>query len=250
MRTWVPWSELAQKPRGTLDEFHALLRKYPRSSLLRICARLSVLFNYGPDAGTTAKKDAAAYWIPALFPPPLVPRVQNMLGKERIIFFQAQLRYLAAETIRLTEPHAEDGSVVPNVAIGELLLRAGELLYEHHTKPVDALDQLANLISQFLPIYEIDSPTEAFIQFLRFYIFLTINIPRLPAELRTFDVEAEFEKQFGFPLKTLLRIHVLLLDARHDRARQAVNGCRDGLRNAACDISKYESACRNDRDHV
>ncbi len=38
MRTWVPWSELAQKPRGTLDEFHAQLRKYPRSSLLRIAA--------------------------------------------------------------------------------------------------------------------------------------------------------------------------------------------------------------------
>src|SRR5581483_4993915 len=50
MRTWVPWSEVAQKPRGTLDEFHALLRKYPRSALLRIYARLSVFFNYGPDA--------------------------------------------------------------------------------------------------------------------------------------------------------------------------------------------------------
>jgi hypothetical protein len=202
MRTWVPWSELAQQPRGTLDEFRALLRKYPRSSLLRICARLSVFFNYGPDAGTTANEDAVAYWIPALFPPLLVPRVQNMLANNRTIFFQAQLRFLAAETIRLTEPHDEGGSVVPNVAIGELLFRAGELLYEQHVKPTEELDRLANLISQFLPIYEIDSPTEAFIQFLRFYIFLTINIPRLPAELKTFDVEAEFEKQFGFPLKT------------------------------------------------
>jgi len=63
MRTWVPWTELVQEPRGTLDEFHALLRKYPRSSLVRICARLSVFFNYGPDAGTTAKEDAVAYWI-------------------------------------------------------------------------------------------------------------------------------------------------------------------------------------------
>jgi len=98
------------------------------------------------------------------------PRSKHV-EKKRIIFFQAQLRYLAAETIRLAEPHAEDGSVVPNVAIGELLLRAGELLYEHHIKPADELDQLANLISQFLPIYEIDSPTEAFIQFLRFLYF-------------------------------------------------------------------------------
>jgi hypothetical protein len=229
MRTWVPWSELVQTPRGTLDEFHALLRKYPRSSVLRICARLSVFFNYGPDAGTTAKEDAVAYWIPALFPPLLVTRVQDLLAKKRIIFFQAQLRYLAAETIRLKEPHAEDRSVVPNVAIGELLLRAGELLYEHHVKPADELDQLANLISQFLPIYEIDSPTEAFIQFLRFYIMLTINILRLPTESRTFDVEAEFEKQFGFSLKTycdfmfFFSMHAMIL--RNQKSKDAAMDC-------------------------
>jgi hypothetical protein len=229
MRTWVPWSELVQTPRGTLDEFHALLRKYPRSSVLRICARLSVFFNYGPDAGTTAKEDAVAYWIPALFPPLLVTRVQDLLAKKRIIFFQAQLRYLAAETIRLKEPHAEDRSVVPNVAIGELLLRAGELLYEHHVKPADELDQLANLISQFLPIYEIDSPTEAFIQFLRFYIMLTINILRLPTESRTFEVEAEFEKQFGFSLKTycdfmfFFSMHAMIL--RNQKSKDAAMDC-------------------------
>jgi hypothetical protein len=243
MRTWVPWSELAQQPRGTLHEFHALLRKYPRSSLLRICARLSVFFNYGPDAGTTAKEDAVAYWIPALFPPLLVPRVQNMLAKNRTIFFQAQLRFLAAETIRLTEPHDEDGSVVPNVAIGELLFRAGELLYEQHVKPTDELDRLANLISQFLPIYEIDSPTEAFIQFLRFYIFLTINIPRLPAELKTFDVEAEFEKQFGFPLKTycefifFFSMHAMIV--RGKKSKDAAMDC--GMRLATFQNMKAPS---------
>jgi hypothetical protein len=29
MRTWVPWSELVHQPRGTLDEFRTLLRRYP-----------------------------------------------------------------------------------------------------------------------------------------------------------------------------------------------------------------------------
>ena len=186
MRTWVPWSELVQEPRGTLDKFHALLRKYPRSSLLRICARLSVFFNYGPDAGTTAKEDAVAYWIPALFPARLVPKVQRHTCERTGHLFSGAASFLAAETIRLKEPHTEDASVVPNVAIGELLLRAGELLYEHHVKPADELDRLANLISQFLPIYEIDSPTEAFIQFLRFYIMLTVNIPRLPRGVKDF----------------------------------------------------------------
>ena len=178
---------------------HALLRKYPRSSLLRICSHLSVFLNYGPDASTTAKEDTVAFWIPALFPPLLVRRVQSLLAKKRIIFFQAQLRYLAAETIRLKEPHAEDGSVVPNVAIGELLLRAGELLYEHHVKPGDDLDQLANLISQFLPIYEIDSPTEAFIQFLRFYIMLTVNIHACLQNRRPSMLKRRSRSSLGFP---------------------------------------------------
>jgi hypothetical protein len=243
MRTWVPWSELVQEPRGTLHEFQALLRKYPRSSLLRICARLSVFFNYGPDASTTAKEDTVAYWIPALFPPVLVPRVQSLFAKKRIIFFQAQLRYLAAETIRLKESHAEDGSVVPNVAIGELLLRAGELLYEHHVKPGEDFDQLANLISQFLPIYEIDSPTEAFIQFLRFYIMLTVNIPRLPAESKTFDVEAEFEKLVGFPLKTycdfmfFFAMHAMIV--RNQKSKDAAMDC--GIRLATFQNMKAPS---------
>jgi hypothetical protein len=47
-----------------------------------------------------------------------------------------------------------------------------------------------------------DSPTEGFIPFLRFYIFLTSNIPRLAAGLKTFEIPELFKKQFGFPLTT------------------------------------------------
>jgi hypothetical protein len=147
-----------------------------------------VLFNYGPNAGTTASDEATANWAPLLFPSALVERIRMLVSHGRLIFFQAQLRYLAAEVIRLNPYGGEDSPPVPDGMLGELMLRAGELLYEPHPKPTDELDALANLVSQFLPIYEMDSPTEAFIPFLRFYIFLTINIPRLPDELKTFDV--------------------------------------------------------------
>ena len=102
---------------------------------------------------------------------------------------------------RLTPTPSEELPEVPDKDIGELLFRAGELLYKSHTKPTEPLDIMANLASQFLPLYEIDTPTDPAILLLRFYIFLTINIPRLPSELRTFDVFGLFEKQFGFPLK-------------------------------------------------
>lgn len=232
MRTWVPWSEAIRGPRGTVEELRNILRKYPRSSLLRACARLSVLFNYGPDAGTTASDKATVKWAPLLFSPSLVERIRMLVSHKRVIFFQAQLRYLAAEVIRLNPHGGDDLSPVPDAVLGELMLRAGELLYEPHPKPTDELDALANLVSQFLPIYEMDSPTEAFIAFLRFYILLTINIPRLPDKLRTFDVAALFEKQFGFPLDTYAHfIFCFAMHAMIQRGKKSIEAAVDsGIR--------------------
>jgi hypothetical protein len=228
MRTWVPWSELVGEPRGTVEEFRDILRRHPRSSVLRACARLSVLFNYGPDAGTTATEEATAKWAPLLFPAGLLDRIKALLSRRRVIFFQAQLRYLAAEIIRLNPFGGEDLAPVPDAMLGELMLRAGELLYEQHAKPTDELDQLANLISQFLPIYEMDSPTEAFIGFLRFYIFLTITIPRLPGELKTFDAPALFERQFGFPLETYAHfIFCFAMHAMIQRGKKSIEAAVD-----------------------
>jgi hypothetical protein len=163
---------------------------------------LSVLFNYGPDASTAASDEAVEKWASLLFPPALTGHIKGFAARKRVIFFQAQLRYLAAEMVRLKPYGSEDLPPVPDGMLGELMLRAGELLYQQHPKPTEEMDALANLVAQFLPIYEMDSPTEGFIPFLRFYIFLTINIPRLAAELKTFDIPTLFEKQFGFPLTT------------------------------------------------
>ena len=102
---------------------------------------------------------------------------------------------------RLEEAHEEDSTFVPGAALGGLLLASGELLYKPHIQLSDDLDVMANLIADFLPIYEIGSITEPLMLFLRFYIFLTIIIPQLPANLKTFEVEALFEQQFGFSLK-------------------------------------------------
>jgi len=142
------------------------------------------------------------------------------------------LRSLASEVIRLNPFGGEDLAPVPDGMLGELMLRAGELLYQQHPKPTDELDEQANLISQFLPIYEMDSPTEAFIAFLRFYIFLTINIPRLPEELKTFDVAALFEKQFGFPLDTYAHfIFCFGMHAMIQRGKKSIEAAVDsGIR--------------------
>lgn len=223
MRTWVTWHEVTDTPRGSLDEFRTELCKYSRSSVLKACSRLSVLFDYGPDGETAADPKVTAHWIPILFPPRLVPRLLAYAQQERVIFFEAQLRFLAVEVIRLEPAAGEDIPVVANNALGELLLRAGELLYFEHEKPTDPMDVMANLIVQFLPIYEIDSPTDPSMLLLRFYIFLTVNIPRLHDRLRTFDISQLFQNYFGFPLKTYCEFLLcLFMHAMMQREKKTV----------------------------
>lgn len=87
---------------------------------------------------------------------------------------------MAAEVMRLDPAPAENGAHVPDWALGALLLGAGELLYKKLDANLpDELDKMANLVAGFLPIFEIDSITDPFLLFLRFYIYLTVMIPRL-----------------------------------------------------------------------
>jgi len=88
---------------------------------------------------------------------------------------------------------------------------------------------MANLIAEFLPTYEIDSITDPIMLFLRFYIFLTVIIPRLPANLKTFDVDALFEEQFGFPLKLYCQfIFSFIIHARTERNEKPAGTPIDG----------------------
>ena len=200
LQTWVPWSEAAGVARVTVEEFRDLLRKYRRSSLLIACSRLSVLFNFGLEGDITAGDDITAQWIPAFFSPKIAQRVMLLAQHGRLIFFQAQLRYLAREVIRLGTSD-DDFPPVHDGAAGQLLLMAGELLYRKYVTLDDPLDEMANKIATFLPFYEIDSVNAPTMQFLRFYTLLSVIIPRLPEHLRLYDVAALFEEQFGFPLK-------------------------------------------------
>jgi hypothetical protein len=188
-----------------------------------------MIFNYGPDADTAADEEATAKWIPMLFPPGLVSRVETFASQDRVIFFQGQLRYLAAEVMRLEQAHAEDSTPLADIALGGLLLAAGELMYKPHIKLSDDLDAMANLVAEFLPTYEIGSITEPLMLFLRFYIFLTVIIPQLPDGLRTFDVDAQFEQCFGFPLKRYYQfIFSFIMHAMIERNERPVGAPIDG----------------------
>jgi hypothetical protein len=206
MRMWMTWSELTNSPRITKEDFQSQLAKYPKPNILIACTKLSVGFGYGPDARVVPPDDITDLHIPILFPPALAPGVKLWFHqKGRIPFFNGQLRYLAAETVRLQAPKpvAEvSGNGPENDEFGELMLKSGELLYKKHVVIEDGLDGYANIAAEFLPIYEITSPTDPIFNFLRFYIWLTRIIPRIPSNLLKFDIETEFQRIFPFPIIT------------------------------------------------
>lgn len=206
MKVWMTWSELANSPPITKEQFQAQLAQYPKSSILIACTKLSVGFGYGPDACTVPPDHLVDLHVPIVFPAELVPRVNWWVRRGgRLPFFNGQLRYLAAETVRLQPQHPlpeipENGP--QNDQFGELMLKSGELLYKRHVTVQDELDGYANIAAEFSPSYEITSPTDPMFSFLRFYIWLTKVIPRIPTSLLKFDHEAEFQKVFPFPIVT------------------------------------------------
>jgi len=225
MRVWMTWSELTNGPRTTTEELQAQLAKYPKTSILIACTKLSVGLGYGPDACTVPPDNVADLHIPIVFPPSLVPRVNRWFHQEgRVPFFNGQLRYLAAETIRLQPLHPvpeipENGP--ENDQFGELLLKSGELLDKKHTFVEGGLDGYANIAAEFLPTYEIASATDPLFGFLRFYIWLMKIIPRIPTNLLKFDLEAEFQKVFPFSVVTYAEfIATFALHALQERQTQ------------------------------
>jgi hypothetical protein len=234
LRHWVPWYEFAGTELDTMDEFQSILQKYRPSSILIACSRLNVAFNFGVEGGTSAEFERAKQWVPVVLPQKFIQRAFQYIEDERVLFFQAQLRFLSAEVVRLDPVPSETLPEVENEDLGELLLRAGELLYAPQERPRGKLDRLADDLARFLPIYEIDTPTDPFIPLMRFYIFLTINIPNLSSSHRRFDVEAEFEKIFAIPLKTYCNfMFALLMHARLERDRSEPYALIDaGIRTA------------------
>lgn len=229
LQEWVPWSELTGTPRGTLAELRALLRKYSRTSLLTACARLGIGFQFGPEAETAADVRTTEFWSRLLLPAELIPKVSYFARQGRPIFMQAQIKFLAAEVMRLGMQPSDGITPVPDQALGELLIRSGEALYKPLVKVEGEMKKLANYVALFLPYYELNGPGDSIMNFLRFYIFLTVNIPRLPSTLKNFDVDSLFEKEFGFPLKLYCGfIFAFINHAITERKNMASDGRLDG----------------------
>jgi hypothetical protein len=136
MKYWLNWADVGGSP-STIEDFRALLAKYSPTSVLVACAKISVHLNYGPDGKTTPTEELTEKCIPFLFPPVLAAKVKVAHDHDRVIFFQGQLRFIAAEVTRQEPMPADSLPLIENLELGELFLRAAELLMAVHPKPTD-----------------------------------------------------------------------------------------------------------------
>ena len=78
---------------------------------------------------------------------------------------QAQIKFLAAEVMRLGMLPSDGITAVPDQALGELLIRSGEALYKPFVKVEGEMEKLANYVALFLPFYELNGPGDALMNF-------------------------------------------------------------------------------------
>jgi len=113
LRPWLTWTELTGAPRdlsGKRQELVKLIREYPRENIIRACATMSVLFNFGQEGNTTTDDELTPTWIPKLFRPDLVEKV-----KTEIVFETGCYSIAAGTTDQLMD--AIPGSIERRKAI-------------------------------------------------------------------------------------------------------------------------------------
>lgn len=128
LRTWINLQEVTGGPRTTKEDFRAAISQFPTSGWLITVARLSILFKFGVDANTVASLETTMHFAPEMFHPALRNRVSQLAASGRPMFFQGQLRYLAAEAMRLDPQPPLNGRIIPDSILGPILLGAGEWL--------------------------------------------------------------------------------------------------------------------------
>jgi hypothetical protein len=91
---------------------------------------LGIGFQFGPEAETSADLQTTGFWARLLLPSALFSKVFYYAKQGRPVFMQAQIKFLAAEVMRLGMLPSDGITMVPDQAIGELLIRSGEALYK------------------------------------------------------------------------------------------------------------------------
>jgi len=59
MKHWLNWRDVSGTP-STIEDFRALISKYPKTAFLLACSELSVKLNFGPEGETSASKELTA----------------------------------------------------------------------------------------------------------------------------------------------------------------------------------------------
>jgi hypothetical protein len=189
--TYIQYANLRGRP-STLEELHALLGRYDRRSMLRLCAGVSFSLDFvvGKHTETVHKS-----WVLHLFPG---PEAKWILDNKLIVFHRHQLLFLMQEIVRCCPDLDESqGAELPLQELGDLFLMASEQLYSPVPDGQGADDAILRLILLLLPSSEANLFVNAILKMARAHLIITQIAQARRQEKGYFDIPAVFEDATG-----------------------------------------------------
>lgn len=196
---YLDYREVNRGVASTLDEFREELRKFPRNTVLRLCAVMnSVIAGWLGDVNFEVQER----FIRSLFPPNLS---QRMVAVKRVVFHRHQLLFVAREALAhcntieglITEPYAG--------GFGKVLLMASDHVHmpmPDDSEPPGAIqDKAINVMVTMLPSLEANHFTNYLDRIARSFLMLSRFTEPLREGRLFFDVRALFEEAAGIPLQ-------------------------------------------------
>jgi hypothetical protein len=182
--------------RATYEEFVRRLKRFSRSSLLRVCSVLNMVLTQWADGYDEA---AHARLVHSFFPLSLAVQ---MLATKRPVFHRHQLLFIAQEALRHCDDAQQELVTGPKWGgTGILMLMASELLATPRPRGATTSEELARRICSVLADMETNGPSNYHRKMARSLAMCTRIAEQLRGTKNFFDVRELFRDANGIELE-------------------------------------------------
>jgi hypothetical protein len=209
--TYFTFSEFNNGVPATLEQFRAELAKFNRAAAVYACAVMnSVTKDWQGHSDTKAHEQLVRNSFSPELVKTIVPAFEDT-QRPRGLFHRQQLLFVAKEAFLVCP---EVGGIDPIAApygggLGIVLLMANDLLPKGLSGPAPTIQQMLNVLSEFIPIAESSGFARPINKIVRSRLMLDRFYPSSGAIQRTFETATgiSLENYFALCLATLCRYY-------------------------------------------
>ena len=171
--TYIPYSEVSQRPSLTIEEFRRELGKFRLFGVIYLCSVVnSVLNGWEGSRDEVSHERLVRDAFPVEIANPLLQMCSNP-SRPRGVFHRQQLLFVSKQALAVCPDTGIDPSVTQHWGgLGVLLLMANDLLPKSLTQPTDVREQMMNVMSDLIPVTEASGSTNPVNKIIRSYLML------------------------------------------------------------------------------